>query len=154
MKAGIFLTVALALLPSCGKEGAPGEKTARPEKALNGQPAVITVKHILIAFQGAQRSQATRSKEEALRLAYDLLGRANRGEDFDTLMKAHSSDPGEGTYTMVNEGVVAGKDEADRSGMVGAFGDVGFRISVGEIGLAEHDEKSSPFGYHLIKRVK
>jgi hypothetical protein len=69
-------------------------------------------------------------------------------------MKAHSSDPGEGTYTMVNDGVIAGPGEANRSGMVGAFGDVGFRISVGEIGLAEHDEKSSPFGYHLIKRVK
>jgi hypothetical protein len=38
--------------------------------------------------------------------------------------------------------------------MVPAFGDVGFRITVGEVGLADYDAKASPFGLHIIKRIK
>ena len=63
---------------------------------------------------------------------------------------------GGGTYTLVNNGVTADQaaGEFDRSGMVPAFGDVGFRISLNEVALAEHDDKTSPFGWHVIKRVK
>jgi parvulin-like peptidyl-prolyl isomerase len=38
--------------------------------------------------------------------------------------------------------------------MVPAFGNVGFKLAVGEIAVADYDPKTSPFGYHLIKRVK
>jgi hypothetical protein len=38
--------------------------------------------------------------------------------------------------------------------MAGAFGDVGFQLEVGGIGLAEYDPSTSPFGYHIIKRTK
>jgi parvulin-like peptidyl-prolyl isomerase len=41
-----------------------------------------------------------------------------------------------------------------RRNMVAAFGDVGFRIALNEVALAEHDPVKSPFGYHVIKRVK
>jgi parvulin-like peptidyl-prolyl isomerase len=40
-----------------------------------------------------------------------------------------------------------------RASLVPAFGDVGFALAPGEIGLAEHDEQRSPFGWHLIKRL-
>ena len=32
--------------------------------------------------------------------------------------------------------------------------DVGFKLKVGEVGLAEPDAEKSPFGYHIIKRLK
>ena len=66
------------------------------------------------------------------------------------------SDNNGGTYTLVNDGVSANQSagEYDRRGMVPAFGDVGFRISVGEVGLADYDAKTSPFGLHIIKRIK
>jgi parvulin-like peptidyl-prolyl isomerase len=38
--------------------------------------------------------------------------------------------------------------------MVKSFGDVGFRLKVGEIGVATWDATASPFGWHIIKRVK
>jgi parvulin-like peptidyl-prolyl isomerase len=38
--------------------------------------------------------------------------------------------------------------------MVPAFGDVGFTLRVGEIGLAPHDPTTSPFGWHVIKRIE
>ena len=83
-----------------------------------------------------------------------MINRAKSGEDFDKIMKELSSDPGEGTYTLVNTGITPNPGEFDRSGMVAAFGDVGFRISVGEVGLADYDPTGSPFGLHIIKRIK
>ena len=84
-----------------------------------------------------------------------MLNRAKSGEDFDTLMKELSDDsPTGGTYSLVNNGIAKEKDEYERTGMVPAFGDVGFRISVNEIGIAEHDAQKSPYGWHIIKRVK
>ena len=35
--------------------------------------------------------------------------------------------------------------------MVPAFGNVGFAISPGNIGMAEYDAKDSPYGWHIIK---
>jgi parvulin-like peptidyl-prolyl isomerase len=123
----------------------------------NGEPGVITIKHILIAFKDSG-TKATRSREDAEKLAYDLVGRAKAGEDFDKLMKEFSDDsPEGGTYTMVNEGLQPAGEEFARSGprgMVKAFGDVGFRILVGEIGVAEHHASDSPYGWHIIKRIK
>ena len=40
-----------------------------------------------------------------------------------------------------------------RSAMVSAFGDVGFDLKVGELGLATFDTEASPFGWHIIKRL-
>lgn len=40
-----------------------------------------------------------------------------------------------------------------RAAMVPAFGDIGFGLEVGEVGVATFDEKSSPFGWHVIKRL-
>ena len=115
--------VALLALSACGKEDAvpPPPTTSggpvgpRPEKMPNGEPSVITVKHVLIGFEGAQRSDQKRSKAEAQKLAYEILGRAKSGEDFDKLMKEFSNDPGGGTYTLVNNGVTA--DQADSFGL-------------------------------------
>ncbi|MEQ1632006.1 MAG: family 16 glycoside hydrolase [Planctomycetota bacterium] len=106
----------------------------------------ITVQHILISFQGAPRMQGvTRSKDEAKVLAENLWNKAQAGADFATLMKAHSNDPGAGEYPMT---------KATRGTMVKAFGDVGFRLEVGEIGVAPWNATSSPYGWHVIKRVK
>jgi parvulin-like peptidyl-prolyl isomerase len=41
-----------------------------------------------------------------------------------------------------------------RDGMVPAFGDVGFPLAVGEIGMADFNPQTSPYGWHIIKRVE
>jgi parvulin-like peptidyl-prolyl isomerase len=38
--------------------------------------------------------------------------------------------------------------------MVPAFGNVGFKLEVGEIGIADYDPLTSKYGYHIIKRVR
>jgi parvulin-like peptidyl-prolyl isomerase len=164
MKQLIVVAAALVLLSACGKKetpppppgAAPVTSGPRPEKAPNGQPAIITVQHVLISFEGSSRSEQKRSRAEAEKLAFEIINRAKNGEDFEKLMKEFSNDPGGGTYTLVNEGLTANQaaGEYERHGMVPAFGDVGFRIAVGEVGLADYDKDSSPFGLHIIKRIK
>lgn len=41
-----------------------------------------------------------------------------------------------------------------RTGLVPAFGDVGFTLKVGEVGLATFNAETSPFGFHIIKRLE
>lgn len=152
---------ALVLLAACGKKDGSGAPPApakpRPEKLPNGEPAVITVKHILIGVKDERRGQFTRTEEEARELAYDLLRRARTGEDFEKLRKEYTDDKSPQapeSYTLVNEGVDPVGEESSRRGMIPAFGDVGFRLNVGEIGVAPYDPTTSPYGYHLILRVK
>ena len=118
------------------------------------EPERITVQHILISFAGTG-TDATRSRQEAEELAGETLARVKKGEDFTAVMKQLSDDPGAGVYSMFNTGATK-KDpnEYPRKGMVPAFGNVGFKLEVGGIGVAPHDPQASPFGWHIIKRLK
>jgi parvulin-like peptidyl-prolyl isomerase len=117
------------------------------------EPERITLQHILISFAGTQ-TEATRSKAEAEALAQSVLDRVTKGEDFGTVMKSLSDDPGPGVYSLANRGVREQRGEYPRDGMVPAFGNVGFGLAVDGIGLAPYDAAASPFGWHVIKRLK
>ena len=138
--------------PGTSAAAAPSPGTPAPQV----EPERVTVQHILISFAGKLPDKpVSRSQEEARALAYDLLARARRGEDFDGLLRQFTDDQAPGIYSMCNRGrqpVVRG--EYPREGMVPSFGDVAFGLSVGELGLADYDPQKSPYGYHLIKRLK
>ncbi|HEU5310309.1 MAG TPA: hypothetical protein VFV24_02550 [Candidatus Eisenbacteria bacterium] len=55
---------------------------------------------------------------------------------------------------MSNTGVPAGDGEFQRERMVPAFGNVGFNLSPGNIDIAEYDAATSPYGWHVIKRLQ
>ena len=129
-------------------------ESVAPSTLVVGEPERVRVAHILVAFRGASRSAATRTREEAEALAEDLLKRAKAGEDFDALMKEFSNDPGGGTYGLVNDGQAPAPSYYPRRQMVPAFGNVGFKLRVGEVGMAPHDPTTSPFGWHVIKRIE
>ena len=125
------------------------------------EPERITVQHVLVGFKDAigfrgnapAKAQA-RTQEQARVLAYDILNRAKAGENFDALVTEFTDDSPPGIYSMANTGVTKVGDEFERTGMVAAFGDVGFKLQVGEIDIADYDPQSSPYGYHIIKRTK
>lgn len=117
------------------------------------EPQHIQVAHVLISFAGCG-TEATRSRAEAEKLAGDVLARANNGEDFHKLIKELSDDSGEGIYGMANFKVAPAAGEYPRQGMVAAFGDVGFKLKVNGIGMSAFDAQKSPFGWHIIKRLK
>ena len=119
------------------------------------EPERIQVQHILIGFSGSvPGKRITRSKDEARTLAYDILEKAKAGEDYDALVKKHTDDSPPGIYGMSNRGVRPGPREYERDGMVPAFGNVGFGMQVGEYGVADYDQSTSPYGYQVIKRVQ
>jgi parvulin-like peptidyl-prolyl isomerase len=119
------------------------------------EPDHIQVQHILIGFQGSVPGKPIRrSKDEAKTLAYQLLEEARTGADFDELVRKHTDDSPPGIYGMSNRGVAPARGEYARDGMVPAFGNAGFPLQVGEIGIADYDQRSSPYGWHIVKRLK
>jgi parvulin-like peptidyl-prolyl isomerase len=119
-------------------------------------PQHIEVQHILIVFDKSPAARGTtRTLDEAKKLAYEVLEMARMGADFDTLVKTWTGDSFPGIYRLANNGVpVKFEDEFQRNRMVAAFGNVGFELSPGNIGIADYDPKTSPFGWHIIKRLK
>jgi hypothetical protein len=143
-----------AKLAKGAKGGSVGTKAAgtMPVKPAV-EPQHVQVQHILIAFSGTG-TKAVRTKEEAKKLANEVLERARKGEDFDALVKQYTDDSPPGIYGMAGIGVAAGPGEYQRDKMVPAFGNVGFAISPGNIGMADFDPQTSPYGWHIIKRLK
>jgi len=106
-------------------------------------PEQIGASHILISYAGAERSKATRTKEEAKALARQVLEKARaEGADFAALARQYSDGP-----------------SAEKGGDLGTFGKgkmdpafeaAAFALKVGEIS----DVVETPFGYHIIKRTQ
>lgn len=133
------------------KMAAAGTMPVKPEV----EPQHVEVQHILIGFTGSVRGKPiTRTKEEARTLAYQLLERARAGEDFDALVRQYTDDQPPGIYGMSAVGVTPLPGEYPRDQMVAAFGNVGFAVSPGNIGIADWDPATSPYGWHIIKRLK
>lgn len=158
----IFIAVALAVV-GCSKK----EKTEETEEATQStidmnstpsdEPRYVVVQHILIGFDGSiPGKDVNRTQEEAAELAASIFARVQGGEDFDQLVRDYTDDSYPGIYKMANFGVEGDMEQAvfPRAQMVRAFGDVGFPLEVGEVGLAEYDPQSSKYGWHIIKRIE
>jgi hypothetical protein len=107
-------------------------------------PDEITASHILISYQGAERSSATRTKDEAKKLAEEVLAKASApGADFAALAREYSDEPG-----AKERGGDLGAFK--KGAMAPAFEEAAFKLKVGEIsGVVE-----TSFGFHIIKRTK
>jgi len=117
----------------------------------------IEVQHVLIGFQGTIPGKTvTRTMAEAEKLANEVLAKARKGEKMDDLVQKYTDDQFPGVYDLANNGVTPdkSKQEFPRSGMVKGFSDAAFGLSVGNVGIANYDPKTSPFGWHIIKRLK
>ena len=150
----LVLTAPLAAeTPSSMPSAAPAPKSAPPAAAVAAEH--IEVQHILIGFKGSVPGKnITRTQEEAKTLAAEILARARKGEDFLALVKQYTDDSAPGIYRMANTDVPIAPGESPRGGMVKGFGDAGFSLKVGEIGMAAYDPQASPFGWHIVKRLK
>ena len=124
---------------------------------VNGEPSSVEVQHVLITYSGkAKKKKDRRSNEESHKIALDILKKAQSGEDFDKLVETYTEDSYPGIYIMSNHGVAMPFDKgskfAERGQMVEAFGDTAFSLEVGQIEITAKD--GSPFGWHIIKRLK
>jgi parvulin-like peptidyl-prolyl isomerase len=144
----LLLALALAATVSAGA----AEQKAKKKKDKN--PDVVTVQHILISFKGKISKPVERSKKQADNLAWEIFDRAEAGEDFDALVLEYTNDKHPGIYTMANRGVAQKAGMSKREDMAVSFGDISFRLQVGEIGMARYHAEMSPFGWHIIKRIE
>jgi parvulin-like peptidyl-prolyl isomerase len=95
-----------------------------------------TVRHVLLLTQGKSAAE----KAEARKKIEDILARAKKGEDFATLAKEFSEDPGSKDKGGLYEDFGRGK-------MVKPFEDAAFSVPVGGIsGVVE-----TAYGYHILK---
>ena len=145
--------VLACLVAGCGKghegqEGATGDQTeaaqsAEAEKTVQpAPPGTVRASHILISYKGTPVETATRTKDEALKLAQDLLARARKGESFEQLAATYSDCPSS----------EAGGDLGffGKGRMVKPFEDAAFGLKPGQIS----DVVETQFGYHVIKRTQ
>jgi hypothetical protein len=138
--------------------GGPTASTGTMPVAPSPAPDHIEVQHVLIAFQGSipGNTKVTRTRAEAEKVAQDVLAQARRGGSMDALVQKYTDDQFPGVYDLANDGVTPdqAKGEYARGGMVKGFSDAAFGLSVGNVGIANYDAKNSPFGWHIIKRLR
>lgn len=101
----------------------------------------VRASHILLMYKGSMRSQATRSKEEALTAIQGLRDEIKGGADFAGLAQKFSDCP-------------SGQEGGDlgmfgRGAMVKEFEDAAFSLEPGQTS----DVIETAFGYHLVQRT-
>ncbi|MEM7306374.1 MAG: peptidylprolyl isomerase [Planctomycetota bacterium] len=138
--------------PLAAMQARMAETSARSDQPVD----VIEVEHILVSFAGAPRmdpTKVTRTRDEAETLAAELYVKVAGGGDFTAIKNDSSDDDAStGIYQMSQKMSVPAQFQ--RSGMVPAFGNVGWKLEVGEISVAPYDPTDSPYGWHIIKRLK
>ena len=134
--------------------GAPPPEPEAPAAAAEPPPPpppppapepTVAASHVLIQYKGSMRAAPTitRSKEEAKKLATEVMNKAKKGQDFAALAKQYSDEPG-------------AKDRAGSLGsftrkqMVKPFADAAFDLNPGDISSVVETD----FGFHVIKRTE
>src|SRR5580693_7199836 len=108
------------------------QKTKTPERFLQAEQR--RVRHILLSVNDPKEDAAVKAKAEG------ILKRAQAGEDFSSLAKQFSQDPG-----SAPQGGDLGWSE--RKVFVGPFADAAFGMKVDEI----RGPVKTQFGYHILK---
>lgn len=145
----------LLLLSACG--GEPNEELP----PLQTSPERVEVDHILIAVDQSGVPGGL-PIAEASKLAAEVWKEVQDGGDWAKLKEKYSNDrppkgKARGPYGIYDDlaGVhQARRDEMPRGRSAKFFGDLSFTLRVGEMGMANYHPQDSPFGWHIIKRVK
>jgi len=103
---------------------------------------LITASHVLISYQGALRSEQSRSKDEAMQLAQQLLVEIQDGRDFAEVAKEHSNGPSAPQGGMLGE--------FPRGMMVPEFDQAAFALEPNTVS----EVVETAFGFHIIKRIQ
>ena len=101
----------------------------------------VSASHILLMYQGSERSTASRSKDDAQKQIAAIKDQLDAGSDFAALAQEHSDCPsGQSGGSLGNFG---------RGQMVKAFEDTAFGLEVGNVSPVIE----TGFGFHIIMRT-
>src|SRR6185312_1859477 len=114
-----------------------------PHKA--SEPDRITVKHVLVRYQGARGAAPTitRTREDACLRAQEALAKLQAGTSFSEVVAAYSDESGAAT----REGSLGA---IERSDVLPAFADAAFELKMEEVSQVVE----TAFGFHVILRVE
>lgn len=109
------------------------------------EPERITVKHVLVHFEGAKNAkpEVKRSRGDACLRALEARAQLQGGEPFASVVSTYSDERGAAS----REGSVG---SVTRKDVVPAFADAAFELDRGEVSHVVETE----FGYHIILRVE
>lgn len=138
----VFAIRNFRLKPMLVKYEALVEKKPEPVSDENASGAVeVAASHILVAWKGAERSNAERNKEEAKKLAAEILEKIKKGEAFEALAEQYSDcssgKSAKGSLGKFGKGIMAKE-----------FEKTAFSLKVGELSSVIETN----FGYHIIRR--
>jgi peptidyl-prolyl cis-trans isomerase NIMA-interacting 1 len=120
--------------------------TANASRArFSGEPATITVKHVLVKYKGSKNAdpKITRSREEACIRAIEARDKVRGGADFAEVVKQYSDEPGAAS----REGLIGAVERKD---VLKPFADAAFELSSGQLS----DVVETEFGFHVILRTQ
>jgi len=98
----------------------------------------------------------TRTLAEAESMARRVLAAAEDGAVFAELVRLYGDDrTNDGVLAIANFGVSpASFGELERVALARDFGDAAFALDVGDVRLVRYHEDRSPFGYHVLTRLR
>jgi NIMA-interacting peptidyl-prolyl cis-trans isomerase 1 len=109
------------------------------------EPDKISVKHILVKYDGAKGAPATvtRTREQACLRAEEALDKLKGGTSFADVVAQYSDESGAAT----REGSIGAIERAD---VAPAFADAAFELHMREVSAVVE----TAFGFHVILRVE
>ncbi len=107
------------------------------------EDAKVSARHILVSYKNAERSTATRTKEEALTRIKEVQSKIQAGGKIEDLSKEYSDD--QGSYDKGGD-----LGEFGKGAMTQTFEDAAFALNESEIS----EIVESPFGYHILQVYK
>lgn len=120
--------------------------TANAKRAkFSGEPAKITVKHVLIKYKDAKNAdeKITRSRGEACLRALEALEKLKQSGDFNAVVSEFSEEPGAASRGG-SVGTISRPDVAKN------FADAAFELSLQQVS----DVVETEFGFHIIMRTE
>jgi parvulin-like peptidyl-prolyl isomerase len=136
--------VMLRVLPPAPDPLESADILARP-----AETGTVHIQHILVSWKESPAGRAgrgdpramTRTKEDADKLAKELLAKVKAKGNMANLMKEFSEDPG-------SKDTAKAYEVGPTTQMVEPFKNLALRLKLDEAGLAK-----SPYGWHVMKRV-
>jgi len=114
------------------------EEVKKQYEATKQDFTVVSLRHVLISLTDA--NQKERTKEEALKIAKEVKSKLDKGEDFATIAKKYSEDPGSAENGGLYKDTPAGK-------WVEAFKQSAVTLPLNTIS----DPVETDYGYHILK---
>ncbi|MBI3820602.1 MAG: hypothetical protein HY286_18070 [Planctomycetes bacterium] len=136
-----------------------GAPSAQAGLAAGSQPAGhaagghVTVTQIVISFKDVAGTKATRTKEEAEKLANELFTKAQGNSEPFAALRKQTDEAGTPIFNICLGKEKKSPNDKLRSEVPAAVGDAAFQMQPNDVKLIPYDAAKAPGGFYIIKRM-